>query len=90
MAYGAESGGREILIPASGMVPSVSTLPLAVEGYEWSSDGSKVLIFTNTRRVWRDNTRGDYWVLDREAGTDARMGPDFPDGTLIAALVHGS
>lgn len=85
VAYGAESGRREILIPASELVPSGSTRPLAVEGYEWSSDGSKVLIFTNTRRVWRDNTRGDYWVLDREAGTLTRMGPDFPEATLMFA-----
>jgi len=85
VAYGAESGEREILIPASELVPSGSTRPLAVEGYEWSSDGSKVLIFTNTRRVWRDNTRGDYWVLDREAGDLTQMGPEFPEATLMFA-----
>jgi len=32
VAYGAESGEREILIPASELVPSGSTRPLAVEG----------------------------------------------------------
>jgi dipeptidyl-peptidase-4 len=85
VAYRADSGRREILIPASELVPSGSTRPLPVEGYEWSSDGSKVLIFTNTRRVWRDNTRGDYWVLDREAGALTQMGPDFPEATLMFA-----
>ncbi len=85
VAYEAESGGTEVLIPASELIPSGSTRPVAVEGYEWSSDGSKVLIYTNTRRVWRDNTRGDYWVLDREAGTLTQMGPDFPEATLMFA-----
>jgi dipeptidyl-peptidase-4 len=85
VAYGADSGAREILIPASELVPPGTERPLAVEGYEWSSDGSKVLIFTNSRRVWRDNTRGDYWVLDREAGTLTQLGPDFPEATLMFA-----
>jgi dipeptidyl-peptidase-4 len=85
VAYGAESGEREVLIPASELVPSRAERPLAVEGYEWSSDGSKVLIFTNTRRVWRDNTRGDYWVLDRKAETLTQMGPDFPEATTMFA-----
>ena len=40
------------------------TAPLAIEDYAWSGDGARLLIFTNTRKVWRDNTRGDYWVLD--------------------------
>ena len=38
--------------------------PLDPEEYSWSADGRKLLIFTNTRKVWRKNTRGDYWVLD--------------------------
>ena len=25
---------------------------------------SKLLIYTNSKRVWRTNSRGDYWVLD--------------------------
>ena len=37
--------------------------PLEIADYVWSDDGSKLLIFTNTRKVWRLNTRGDYWVL---------------------------
>ena len=85
VAYRAESGEREILIPASELVPPGASRPLPVEGYEWSADGSKLLIFTNTRRVWRDNTRGDYWVLDREAGTLTMMGPDFAEATLMFA-----
>ena len=44
--------------------------------YEFSADESRVLIYTNSQRVWRRNTRGDYWVLDvatREAH-EARRG----------------
>jgi len=26
-----------------------------------SADGTLLLLFTNTERVWRQNSRGDYW-----------------------------
>ena len=84
-AYHAASGEREILVPAEELVPVGASAPLAVENYQWSEDGSKLLIFTNTRRVWRTNTRGDYWVLNRDQGTLTQMGGDFPEATLMFA-----
>ena len=59
-----------------------------------------MLIFTNTRRVWRRHSRGDYWVLDLAAGSLRKMGGDLestwlqfakfsPDGKSIA-FVHQS
>jgi dipeptidyl-peptidase-4 len=42
-----------------------------VEGYEWSPDGRRLLVFANAQRVWRLNTRGDYWVLDAADGAPA-------------------
>ena len=29
-----------------------------------SPDRKRLLIFTNSRKVWRQNTRGDFWILD--------------------------
>ncbi len=84
-AYHAASGEREILVPAEELVPVGASAPLAVENYQWSGDGSKLLIFTNTRRVWRTNTRGDYWVLNRDQGTLTQMGEDFSEATLMFA-----
>jgi dipeptidyl-peptidase-4 len=85
VAYDAATGVREVLISAAELVPSGAGEPLEMEGYSWSEDGRKLLIFTNTRRVWRTNTRGDYWVLDRGEGTLLQMGRDFPEATLMFA-----
>ncbi|MGD8360431.1 MAG: S9 family peptidase [Gemmatimonadota bacterium] len=85
VAYDAATGAREVLIPASELVPPGGREPVGVEGYSWSADGEKLLIFTNTRRVWRTNTRGDYWVLDRNAGTLTQMGAGFPEASLMFA-----
>jgi dipeptidyl-peptidase 4 len=37
---------------------------LSPQSYTFSNDNLKLLIFTNTQKVWRLNTKGDYWVLD--------------------------
>jgi len=65
--YDPASGRREILVPASLLIPPGQNAPLAIDGYAFSKDRSMVLIYTNSRRVWRKKTRGDYWVLDRSA-----------------------
>jgi dipeptidyl-peptidase-4 len=84
--YDAATGRREVLVPASELVPAGSQQPLLIEDYHWSSDGSKLLIFTNSERVWRDNTRGDFWVLDRRAGRLRKLGgADAQPSTLMFA-----
>src|SRR5215212_2041403 len=49
------AGKKEVLVPADKLAS------LAVHGYELSKDLDVVLIYTNSRQVWRQNTRGDYW-----------------------------
>ena len=38
----------------------------------------KLLIFTNTKRVWRKETRGDYWVFDLQTPGAARSSAARP------------
>lgn len=66
--YEAATGTRTVLVAASRLVPTGEKKPLGIEDYQWSADNSKMLIFTNTRKVWRYNTRGDYWVLNLKTG----------------------
>ncbi|MCP4452064.1 MAG: S9 family peptidase [Planctomycetes bacterium] len=70
-----ETGQSDILISATQLIPTGESKPLSIAGYQWSQDMNKLLIFTNTRKVWRHHTRGDYWVLDRETGDLCQLGP---------------
>jgi len=85
VAYQAATGEREVLVSAQELVPAGARTPLEVEGYSWSEDDGKLLVFTNTRRVWRTNTRGDYWVLDRRTGELRQLGTFAPEATLMFA-----
>jgi dipeptidyl-peptidase-4 len=79
------SGGRDVIVPAQRFVPAGASEPLAIEDYSWSADGLKLLLYTNSRRVWRENTRGDYWVLDIADGSLKQLGGNAPPSSLMFA-----
>ncbi len=83
--YDAASGARTVLADTTLLTPKGATAPLAIAGYAWTSDRRRALIFTNTRPVWRLNTRGDYWLLDREARSLRKIGGDAPESSLMFA-----
>ncbi len=83
--YDATSGARTVTVAAARLIPAGATKGLDVEDYTWSADGTRLLIFTNTRKVWRDNTRGDYWVLDVASGRLRKLGGAAPEASLMFA-----
>ncbi len=83
--YSAETGLREVLIPAARLIPAGETKALSIDNYEWSSDGKRMLLFTNSQRVWRQNTRGDYWVLDLPSGALQKLGAGLESQSLMFA-----
>ncbi len=80
-----ETGARTVIVPAFRLTPAGSARPLYVEDYAWSQDGRQLLVFTNSRRVWRSNTRGDYWVLSLDDWSLRRIGGNAPDASLMFA-----
>jgi dipeptidyl-peptidase 4 len=83
--YQTSTGAREILVSASRLIPAGEKAPLPLEDYAMSSDGQQVLVFTNSQTVWRQNTRGYYWVLDLKSGTLRKLGGDAPASSLMFA-----
>jgi dipeptidyl-peptidase-4 len=79
------AGKAEVLVPAEKLVPPDAKEPLSIHGYELSDDLDIVLIFTNSAKVWRANTRGDYWTYRRSTGRLAKLGKDAKPATLMFA-----
>lgn len=79
------SGKRNVLIPAANLIPAGETAPLIFDNYEWSANKEVLLIFTNTSRVWRQNTKGDYWVLDVKTNNLRQLGQGLPSSSLMFA-----
>ena len=84
--YDAASGRRDVWVPAARLVPPGDSLPLVVEDYALSPDRARLLLFTNSRKVWRQNTRGDFWTLDLATWRLRQLGgPDAAPSTLMFA-----
>src|ERR1044071_9544171 len=72
--YDLNTGDRTVKVSAEKLMPAGDAEPLGVEEFSLTPDEQKLLIFTNSERVWRSNTRGDYWVLDLKAGSLRKLG----------------
>ena len=84
--YATGSGERTVLVTATAITAPGDTTALDVEDYGWSPDGTRLLIFTNSQPVWRQNNRGDYWVLDPASGRLQKLGgPEAKPSTLLFA-----
>ncbi len=84
--YETASGTRSVFVASKTLIPVGRTVPLDIEEYTVSPDGSLVLVFTKSAKVWRLNTRGDYWVVDRRLGTVKQLGgKDAPPSSLMYA-----
>ncbi len=67
------------------LMPAGAAKALSLQSYSFSNDNSKVLLFTNTAKVWRFNTRGDYWVLDIATNKLTQLGKARPEKSLMFA-----
>ena len=85
MQYTLPENSAKVLISKEQLTPKNSTSPLEVSYFVFSNDEQKVLIFTNTKRVWRLNTKGDYWVLDIAKGSLTQLGTSLPESSLMFA-----
>ncbi len=83
--YNVASGTKSILVSANQLLPAGNSLPLSIYDYGWSDDNNQLLIFTNTRKVWRYHTRGDYWVLNLTTGKLTQLGKGLEEATLMFA-----
>lgn len=76
---------EKILVKQEQLLPLGASKPLVPQSYLFNKDNTKVLIFVNTAKVWRYNTRGDYWVLDIPTGKLSQLGKTLPSQSLMFA-----
>lgn len=58
---------------------------LTVQSYTFNHNNTRFLFFTNTKKVWRYNTKGDYWILDIIANKLVKLGKNLPAQSLMFA-----
>lgn len=76
---------KKTIISKELLTPSNTSTPLSVRSFQLTDDGTKALIYTNTKRVWRQDSRGDYWVADITNNTLKQIGKGKPASSLMFA-----
>ncbi len=83
--YTLPDGSSSVFLEKAALIPAGKTEPLKVRSFTLSADEKKVLIYTNTRKVWRYDTRGDYWVYDLQTKQLRQLGAGRPESSLMFA-----
>ena len=73
-------GEKDQLILSSSEVGDIK-----IESFLFSQNKNKILLFTKSVKVWRYNTRGDYWVYDFKTKQGNKIGKSMPDSSLMFA-----
>lgn len=78
-------GQRKVFLAAKDLTPLGQQSPLEVQSFQLSPDKKTLLLFANTKRVWRENTRGDYWLYSLDGKTLTQLGKGLPESSLMFA-----
>lgn len=81
-----DAAQKNVLVDRAALTPAGKPA-IAVRRFFFSDDRQKVLINTNTRRVWRQDTQGDYWVYDIKTKALTQLGKGKPEASLMFAKI---
>ena len=56
-----------------------------IKDFQFSNDETKVLLYTNSVKVWRYETKGNYYVADLKTNKITQIGKDKPVASLMFA-----
>ena len=79
------TGAKTLVLGQDKLVLPGQAQPVAVRRFTLSADRSKILIMSNTRRVWRYDTKGDYFLYDLASASLKQIGKGLPGSSLMFA-----
>ena len=85
VTYTLPNNDVKTVISKEQLTPAGESEPIKIAHFSFSSDQGKVLLFTNTKKVWRLNTKGDYWVFNFKTNTLSQIGKTLPPSSLMFA-----
>jgi dipeptidyl-peptidase 4 len=81
--YDLKASTRSVVVSAQEL--QVANKTLSMRSFYFSPDGSTLMIYTNTSKVWRLDTRGDYWTLNLQSKELRQLGGRLPASSLMFA-----
>jgi dipeptidyl-peptidase-4 len=82
--YTLPANEKKVLVTKQQLTPAGGN-SLKLDLFTFSPDKSKLLVYTNSQKVWRLKTRGDYYVLDLASGKLTQLGKGLPAASMMFA-----
>lgn len=76
---------KKVIVSKELLTPHNLGTPISIRSFQLTADGQKALVYTNTKRVWRQDSRGDYYVADLTTNTLTKIGKNKPASSLMFA-----
>ena len=85
--YNLKTNQKQVLINKAQLTPAGMESPLKIDLFSFSDQRDKLLIYTNSKQVWRIRTRGDYWILDLKDNILRQVGKTRPESSMMFAKI---
>ena len=82
------TGQKTILVAKEKLHRPGSEQVMPVIDFAFTPDSANVLIFTNAARVWRYNTKGDYYLINRASGQARQLGQSASNKRPAQSLMY--
>ncbi len=79
--YNADDLNNKKLVLTAAQIKNAG-LTTRIENIVWNNDRSKILVYTNSSRVWRINSKGDYWYFEMNTGKGKQIGKGLENSSL--------
>jgi len=83
--YALPQNSKTIIVAKENLKIPGQSGSIGIRNFVFSADEQKLLLYTNTKKVWRLDTRGDYWLYDRAGGQLKQLGKSLPVSSLMFA-----
>jgi len=87
LKYVLPQNSSTVFLSKEKLIPTGKVRPIPIRSFKVTADASMMLLYTNSKRVWREDTRGDYWVYDFSSDKLQQIGKERPTSSLMFAKI---
>jgi len=85
--YNLPDFNKVVLVEKSALTTHDSKAEFTIKNFFVSNNEQVFLIFTNTKKVWRYETRGDYFIYNKSTNSLQQLGKGLPESSLMFAKI---
>ena len=83
--YSLPQNSKTVVVAKTKLQVTGQSKTIGIRKFIFSENEQQVLIYTNSKKVWRLDTRGDYWWLNMADGSLRQIGKSMPASSLMFA-----